>query len=146
MVTKELSSAGLVAAVGDATNAVVGAGSVKAGAVDEVAAGFTLIAAGAISTAVGATVVAGAASVPDIGALGSVTATRALAADEEDAALEDSFVDDAFALEVEPGAVEDGVEAGEDTPLPSAAKADGDNNAKSMAATATLTSSPPDVS
>jgi hypothetical protein len=69
-----------------------------------------------------------------------------LAADEEDAVVEDFFVEAAFALEVEAGAVEDGVAAGEDTPRPSAAKADGTNNANSMAATATLTSSPPDVS
>jgi hypothetical protein len=90
---------------------------------DEDAGGFISEAAGAISEA-----------------------TRACAVGEEDGAVEGSFAEDALEDEVEPGVVEDGVDAGEDTPPPSAANADGDNNAKSMAATATLTSSPPDVS
>lgn len=106
--------------------------SAAAGASDRVSVGEPLVGLGSVS--------ADAA----VGAISE--ATRALLVDEEDAAVEDSFVEDAFALEVEPGAAEDGVDADEDTPRPSAAKADGDNNAKSMAATATLTSSPPDVS
>jgi hypothetical protein len=117
-----------------ATNAVV-AGSVIAGATDEGAAGFTAMAAGAVSEVVG-------------GESGSVTATKALAVDEEDAVevsfIEDSFVEDAFALEVEAGTAEGGVDAGEGTPRSSLirAKADDTKNANTMAATATLTSLP----
>lgn len=123
--------------------------------------------AAAISVAVGATAArAGAASLPDIGgASGSETATRALAVGEEDALAEDAFaeaafavedafagdafVEDTFALEVEAAEseAEAGVEADAGRPRLSAAKADGDNGdaktAKNMAATATLTSSPP---
>lgn len=106
----------LMNAAGGATNAVVGA-------MAEDSAGFTSMAAGATSEA-----------------------TRALAVDEEEVAVEDSFVEDAFALEVEAGVAESeaeaGVEAGEGRTRPSVAKADGDNNAKNMAATATLTSLP----
>jgi hypothetical protein len=91
------------------------------------------MAAGAVSGAVG-------------GESGSVTATKALAVDEEDAVkvsfIEDSFVEDVFAVEAEAGAVEGGVDAGEGTPRLSAAKADDPKNANSMAATATLTSLP----
>ena len=136
LVTKELSSAGLVAAVGDATNAVVGAGSVIAGAPDEVAAGLTSMTAGATSEAKRALLV---------GAADAVVVEDSFV---EDAFALDAFVVDAFALEVEAAESEAdaGVDADEGTPRPSAAKADGDNNAKNMAATATLTSSPPDVS
>jgi hypothetical protein len=97
------------------------------------------MAAGAVSGAVG-------------GESGSVTATKVLAVDEEGAVevsfIEDSFVEDAFAVEAEAGAAEGGVDAGEGTPRSSLirAKADDPKNADSMAATATLTSLPPDVS
>ena len=101
------------AAGGGATNAVVGAGSAMVGAMAEDSAGFTS------------------------------EATRAFAVGAEDAAVEGSFVEDAFALEVEAGAAEVGVDSDEGRPRSSAAKADGPNNANSMAATATLTSFSP---
>jgi hypothetical protein len=126
LVTKELSSAGLVAA-----------GASDRVAADEASAVFNSV----------IPIEVGAAS--DIGgAPGSVTATRAFAVGEEDALAEAAFAEAAFAAAVEApeSEAEDGVDADEGTPRPSAAKADGPNNANSMAATATLTSSPPDVS
>jgi hypothetical protein len=145
-----------MSAAGGATNAVVGAGLAMGSALAEDSTGFISVAAGADSMAAGATAMADAVLVLDIGeASGSVTATRAFAAGAADAVVEDvfveaAFVEAAFVLEVEAGAAESdeeaGVDAGAGRPRPSAAKADGPNNAKNMAATATLTSSPPDVS
>ena len=108
----------LMNAAGGAASAVVGAGSAMVGAMAEDSAGFTSV------------------------------ATRAFAVGAEDAVFEDefaeaAFVGDAFALAVEAAeSAEAGVDADEGTPRPSAAKADGPNNANSMAATATLTSLP----
>jgi hypothetical protein len=101
------------------------------------------------------------------GASGSAAATRASdfpgAGDAFKAivalAVEDALADEAgrdaravlvveapFAAEAEAGAAESeaevGADDGEDTPWRSAARADGPNNANSMAATATLTSLP----
>jgi hypothetical protein len=103
------------------------------------------MAAGAISPVVGALgAEAGARSLPGaVGASGSVKATRAFAVGGADAG-EDSFVEDAFALDVEAEAeseVEAGVDAGEGRPRRSAAKPDA-KTANNMAATATLTSFP----
>ena len=97
-------------------------------------------------------VAAGAVSVPGIG---GASATRAFAVGAEDAVAEDAFAEDefavedafagaAFALEVEAAEsdAEAGVDAGEGTPCRSAAKADDPNNAKNIAATATLISLP----
>jgi hypothetical protein len=148
------------AAGGGATNAVVGADPAMGSALAEDSTGFISVAAGADSMAAGATAMAGAVLVLDIGeASGSVTATRAFAAGAADAVVEDAFAEAAFAIEdasaedefaVEVEAAESDAEAGVDVgagrPRPSAALADGPNNAKNMAATATLTSSPPDVS
>jgi len=135
------------AAGGGATNAVAGAGAT--------ASGTNFISVGLISVA------AGVMSVPGIGALsGSVAATMVLAVGAAGAVAEDAFaeatfaVEDefaegefaeaAFALEVEAAEsdAEAGVDAGEGTPCRSAAKADDPNNAKNIAATATLMSLP----
>jgi hypothetical protein len=106
-------------------------------------------------------VFAGVASTPDIGALGSVAANKGSDFVGADVVFEATLmpaaeagaeatvvfaVEDAFAFEIEAGAVEfeaeAGVDAGEARPRSSAAKADDPNNANSMAATATLTSLP----
>ena len=135
------------AAGGGATNAVAGAGAT--------ASGTNFISVGLISVA------AGVMSVPGIGALsGSVAATMVLAVGAAGAVAEDAFaeatfaVEDefaegefaeaAFALEVEAAEsdAEAGVDAGEGTPCRSAAKVDDPNNAKNIAATATLISLP----
>jgi len=152
------------AAGGAATNAVAGAGAAMAGAMDKGSAGFISVAAGAISAVVGAgasgvnfisvalnSVAAGVMSVPGIG---GASATRTFEVGTEDAvaedvfaeeafAVEDAFADAALALEVEAAESEEpGVDAGEGTPCRSAAKADDPNNAKNIAATATLISLP----
>jgi len=166
------------AAGGGATNAVVGAGSTMAGAMDEGSAGFismvagdTAVVVGAVSAAAGAaaaaagvnfisvgliSVVAGVMSVPGIG---GASATRTFEVGTEDAVAEDVFAEEAFAVEdafagdafAEPAfaaeveaaeSAEAGVDAGEGRPCLSAAKADDPNNAKNIAATATLISLP----
>jgi hypothetical protein len=78
-----------------------------------------------------------------VASAGSVAATRAFAVDEEEALAEAAFAEYAFALEVEAAeSAEAGVDAGEGRPRRSAAKADDPNNAKNIAAMATLTSLP----
>jgi hypothetical protein len=118
------------AAGGGATNAVVGAGAVSAG-VNFISVAFISVAAGAMSVA-------------GIGALsGSVATTRASAVGAEDTVAEDSFAEAAFPASVEAAeSAEAGVDAGEGTPCLSAARADDPNNAKNIAATATLISLP----
>lgn len=108
------------------------------------------------------TLAAGAASDID-GASGNATATRAFAVGKADAVADDSFIEAAFAadafpeaafveatfaleVEAEESEAEAGVDASEGRPCLSAAKADGDNSANSMAAMATLTSLPLGVS
>jgi hypothetical protein len=157
------------AAGGGATNAVAGAGSTMAGAMDAGSAGFISMVAGDTAVVVGAaaagvnfisvglnSVAAGVMSVPGIG---GASATRVFAVGAEDAVAEDVFAEDAFAVEaafagdafaeaafalaVEAAeSAEAGVDAGEGTPCRSAAKADDPNNAKNIAATATLISLP----
>jgi hypothetical protein len=112
LVTKELSSTGLVAA-----------GAKYRDPEDEVSEVLISVP----GTSVG------------VASAGSVAATRAVAVGKEDA-LENAFAEAAFALEVE--AAESGVDAGEGRPRRSAAKADDPNNAKNIAATATLISLP----
>jgi len=153
------------AAGGAATNAVAGAGSTMAGAMDEGSAGFISMVAGDTAVVVGAvaagtnfisvafiSLAAGAVLGPGIG---GASATRAFAVGGEDAVAEESFVEAAFAVEdvfaeaafafeVEAAEsdAEAGVDAGEGAPCLSAAKADDPNNAKNIAATATLISLP----
>jgi hypothetical protein len=133
------------------------------GAMDEVAAGFSSMAAGAIAVAAvaaaaaGATAagtnfisvafisfVAGAVSVPGIGGASGVTAIRPFAVGAEDAVAEDVFGEATFALEVDAAEsdADAGVDAAEGTPRRSVAKADDPNNAKNIAAMATLISLP----
>ncbi|HET8888559.1 MAG TPA: hypothetical protein VFQ41_06620 [Candidatus Angelobacter sp.] len=88
----------------------------------------------------------GAESFPSAVAGADSEATRALTSGEADAVVEGAFVEDAFALGIEAGAAESevgaGVNAGEETPRPSAAKAGDPKSANSMAEMATLTSLP----
>ncbi len=143
------------AAGGAATSAVAAAGAAMAGAMDEGSAGLTGGAAGAIS-AEGATVDAAGASagvnfisvalisvasgVMLVPGIGGASVTRAFAVGAADAVAEDAFAGEAFAVEVEAAEsdAEAGVDAGAGTPCLSAAKADDPNNAKNIAATATL--------
>jgi hypothetical protein len=110
----------------------------------------------------GTSVFAGVASTPDTaGALGSVAANKGSDFISADVVFEATLmpaaeagaeatavfaVEDAFAFEIEAGAVEfeaeAAVDAGAGKPRSSAAKADGPNSANSMAATAIFTSLP----
>jgi len=77
-----------------------------------------------------------------VASAGSVAATSAVAVGKEEA-LKNAFAEAAFALEVEAAeSAEAGVDAGEGRPRRSAAKTDDPNNAKNIAATATLISLP----
>ena len=140
-------ASGFISMVAGDTAVVVGAVSAAAGAV---AAGVNFISVGLISVA------AGVMSVPGIG---GASATRTFEVGTEDAVAEDVFAEEAFAVEDEfaedvfaedafvlaveaAESAEAGVDAGEGTPCRSAAKADDPNNAKNIAATATLISLP----
>ncbi len=141
------------AAGGAATSAVAVVGAAMAGAMDEGSPGFISMVAGAVAAAGAAaagvnfisialiSVASGVMSVPGIG---GASVTRAFAVGAADAVAEDAFAGEAFAVEVEAAEsdAEAGVEAGEGTPRRSAAKADDPNNAKNIAATATLISLP----
>jgi hypothetical protein len=163
------------AAGGGATNAVAGAGSTMAGAMDEGSAAFISMVAGDTAAAAGAVAALGAtaagtnfisvalnsvaADVMSVPGIGGASATRTFEVGAKDAVAEDVFAEDAFAVEdvfagdafaeaafvlaVEAAeSAEAGVDAGEGRPWRSAAKADDPNNAKNIAATATLISLP----
>jgi hypothetical protein len=128
------------AAGGAATNAVVGSVAAAAGVT---AAGTNFISVALISVAGGAMSEATRAFAVGAEALAEdVFAEEAFAVEETFA--EDAFADAALAVEVEAAEsdAEAGVDAGEGTPCRSAAKVDDPNNAKNIAATATLISLP----
>jgi len=127
------------AAGGAATNAVVGSVAAAAGVT---AAGTNFISVALISVAGGAMSEATRAFAVGAEALAEdVFAEEAFAVEETFA--EDAFADAALAVEVEAAeSAEAGVDAGEGRPCRSAAKAEDPNNAKNIAATATLISLP----
>jgi hypothetical protein len=128
------------AAGGATTNAVAGSVAAAAGVT---AAGTNFISVALISVAGGAMSEATRAFAVGAEALAEdVFAEEAFAVEETFA--EDAFADAALAVEVEAAEsdAEAGVDAGEGTPCRSAAKVDDPNNAKNIAATATLISLP----
>jgi hypothetical protein len=132
------------AAGGAATNAVVGSVAAAAGVT---AAGTNFISVALISVAGGAMSEATRAFAVGAEALAEDAFTEEAFAIEDifagDAFAEAAFAEATFALAVEAAeSAEAGVDAGEGTPCRSAAKADGPNNAKNIAATATLISLP----
>jgi len=110
------------------------------------ASGTSFISVAFISLAAGAVLGPGigGASATRVFAVGTAEAVAEESFVEAAFAVEDVFAEAAFALEVEAAEsdAEAGVDAGEGTPRRSAAKADDPNNAKNIAATATLISLP----